>query len=229
MYIYTVNIKGNTNLLYSSLLIFHIICGSISLLAGYGAIWVKRGGSRHKQLGKIYVIGMSIVAATAYIMSALKPNAFLFGIALFTTYFIYTGWSMVGGRWKRYEIFDRFAAFTFLVTALICLIILAYIKFKPVEFNNTLFITALAFSSIAIFISLQDILGFNKTRATVTERIINHFSKMCAGLIATTTAMMVTVFNYIPTIPPIIAWIGPTVIITPLIIYWANQKRANAP
>ncbi len=210
------------------LLLIHIICGAISLLSGYGAIFVKRGSPRHKKLGKIYVLAMGVVAITAYIMAITKPNPFLFGIAVFTTYFIYTGWTMVGGRWEKFAMLDRIIAYVFLGLAIICLSLLAYIKFKSVEFNGTLFTTALIFSSIAVFIALQDIIAFNKLRETPTERVINHLSKMCAGLIATTTAMMVTVIVYIPILPPIIAWIGPTIIITPMIFYWANQRRVGS-
>lgn len=216
-------------LLYSSLLIIHILCGCTSLLAGYSALIVKRGGPRHKKIGKIYVFAMSAVTATAYIMAVLKPNAFLFAIAVFTTYFIYTGWSMVGGRWKTHPPINRMAAYGFLSAAVFCLILLAYVKLMQVEFNDTIFITALIFSFIAVFITLQDIRGLSKVHISETERIIKHLSSMCAGLIATTTAMMVTLISYFPFISPIIAWIGPTIVLTPLIFYWESQWRAKAP
>lgn len=196
---------------------------------GYSALIVKRGSPRHKKLGRIYVYAMSAVVVTAYMMAILKPNAFLFGIAIFTTYFIYTGWSSVGGRWKTYAKQDRLAAYGFFLTATACLAILGYVKISKAEFADTFFTTALIFSIIAIAISLQDIWRLKGEPLTRTERIVKHLISMCAGLIATTTAVMVTLISYIPIIPPIFAWIGSSVVISPLIFYWVRQMRASTP
>ncbi len=172
---------------------------------------------------------MSAVTITAYIMAIIKPNAFQFGITVFTTYFIYTGWSSVGGRWKTYAKQDRCAAYGFFLAAAACLGLLGYVKINKIKFSGTFLTTALIFSIIATIISLRDIWHLKDTPLSRTERIIKHLISMCAGLIATTTAVMVTLISNVPIIPPIFAWIGPSVVISPLIFYWARQMRTNAP
>ena len=57
-------------------------------------------------------------------------------------------------------------------------------------------------------------------------RIANHLQRMLGGTIATITAVLVQQLVpriQITQIPELIIWIGPTLVLTPLITYWSKK------
>jgi hypothetical protein len=57
-------------------------------------------------------------------------------------------------------------------------------------------------------------------------RIANHLQRMLGGTIATITAVLVQ--QLVPRIqntqiPEFVIWIGPTIVLTPLIFYWSKR------
>ena len=60
-------------------------------------------------------------------------------------------------------------------------------------------------------------------------RIANHLQRMLGGTIATITAVLVQ--QLVPRIqnnqiPEFVIWIGPTIVLTPLIFYWSKKILA---
>ena len=85
---------------------------------------------------------------------------------------------------------------------------------------NTQFVTLLIFGSIALFLSYNDYVSFTKRNAAGKHRIVRHLTNMLAGTIAVITAFLVTNFR---TEPEWILWVLPTILITPIIIWWNAQ------
>ncbi len=156
-------------------------------------------------------------------MSFIHPNPFLFGIVFFTAYFVWAGRSAALNRTGEPTGADKVALAIFLGGAVLALVALGWAHFSAPTFNSTFKITGLVFAAIAVAIGLQDVLAFRRGAVAGRLRIQRHLINMCAGLIATTTAVLVTLIGYVPAIPPVVAWLGPTVIIVPLITYWSRQ------
>ena len=79
------------------------------------------------------------------------------------------------------------------------------------------------FGSIALFLSYNDYVSFIKRNAVGKDRIIRHLTNMLAGTIAVITAFLVTNFR---TEPEWILWVLPTILLTPIIIWW-NARMLN--
>ena len=85
------NALYNMDHLIRILLLFHILCGSLSLISSALSISSKKGQRTHRFFGKIYFWGMVGVFLTAIPLAIFKLNVFLLLIAIFSFYLAFAG------------------------------------------------------------------------------------------------------------------------------------------
>lgn len=212
---------------FNLLLILHVVGGSVALVAGYGALMVTRGSSRHRTLGTVFAAGMTAVTLSGFPMSILHPNPFLFGIVVFSAYFVLAGWT--SARYRKGEVLgiERLAAAVLLFSGAGALVYLLLVQSPGPDFSQTFWMTGLVFALIGLAIAVRDLAQLRGGPLAGKDRIIKHLVSMCAALIATTTAVAVTVLSAVPAVPSLALWLGPTLLLTPVIFYWAVQVRAG--
>ena len=76
-------------------LILHIITGAIGLLLGSFILIRKKGDKVHKKLGRIFAIAMIINGLSAFVLSYIHPNIFLFIVGVFSIYLVSSGYRMI--------------------------------------------------------------------------------------------------------------------------------------
>ena len=75
-------------------------------------------------------------------------------------------------------------------------------------------------------VAFQDLRRFARGPLKGRDRIAQHLVSSGAALIATTTAMLVTVGRWLPdAIPGFVWWLLPTVLVTPLLVRWSGQVQ----
>ena len=194
------------------LLVVHISAGSVSLATAGVALVTAKGGRRHVLAGRVYAIGMALVFLTAVPLAVLVSSSFLFLIALFSFYLVFAGWRFARNRRRQAHPVDWIAAAAIGITGLAMWgngVVLALD-------GSSQWVTMFAFGGIAIALGLADA-RFHWTQPGGTRRVARHLTNMMAGTIATITA--VTVVN-VDMEPVWVPWILPTVVITPLIVWW---------
>ena len=83
--------------------------------------------------------------------------------------------------------------------------------------GDSQWVTMTLFAAIAVALGVADGLYHRLRRATGGRRIARHLTNMLAATIATVTAVLVV---NVETNPAWLAWILPTVVITPFIVWW---------
>ena len=78
--------------LTTALLVLHIAAGSVAFLAAPVAMAARKGGKWHRRAGRAYAWGMAAALSAAVPISILRPNPFLFAVALFSGYLVYSGY-----------------------------------------------------------------------------------------------------------------------------------------
>jgi uncharacterized membrane protein len=76
----------------------HIAAGIAALFAGLGALVTKKGGMRHRQAGKVFLVSMGVVVATVFVLVAIDPVAFriiLTLVAIFSGYLAFSGYRVL--------------------------------------------------------------------------------------------------------------------------------------
>ena len=86
--------------------------------------------------------------------------------------------------------------------------------------NNSQYITLLVFGFLAIVLGYGDFKSHRNKTAIGKEKIVRHLGNMLSGTIAVITAVLVVNMSVEPLW---IWWILPTVLVTPIIVWWKFQ------
>ena len=211
-------------MLSAFLLTAHIGAGSVALLTALVAVVTAKGRQYHILSGRVYAASMALVFLTAVPLALLGADIFLLLIAFFSIYLVFAGWRFARNRRGVAHPVDWTATGIMAITGLGMggyAIVLA-------GSGNSQWVTMSVFAAIAVALGVADGLYHRLRRAGGQRRIGRHLTNMLAGTIATFTAVLVV---NVETNPPWIAWLLPTVLITPLIVWWnfrvARQNRTN--
>ena len=214
----------------SAMLIIHVISGFLALACGAVAIATKKGKGVHITTGRIYCWAMILVAVTAFYLSIVNAIPFLFLIAILSFYLTWSGYKAI--HWKNRSLpisVYWFDALTTHIVALfgIAMIVLSLLTWMDIHFNeviSSLRVVLLVFGiGTTIFAAEDLILFYRKNPSSKFLWMYTHIGRMLGAYIATLTAFLVVNGEFFPS--PLIAWLGPTVIGTPLIFYWIQKYR----
>lgn len=208
--------------LFNTLLVFHIAGGSIGLLTGSIVMMLKKGDKNHVRLGNIYFYSLLLSAIVSFPMSYLHSNWFLLIVGVFTSYMLLTGKSYLDKRTSaEVKVTDWILAGTMLIFGLGFLGIGLLNVFKGVYFG----IVLIVFGAISLSFVLQDWANFTGRARVKNFWLTTHLQRMIGSYIASATAFIV-VNNHV--IPGVIAWLLPTIVLTPLIGIWTKKYMVKA-
>jgi len=206
--------------LYLALLALHIAAGCTALAAAAVALAAAKGGALHGRAGRIYVAAMFAVGATTLLLVAIRPNLFLLTIGLFSVYLVFTGWRAGVVRDGRPRRLDRVATAAMLAVGLGMLALGAARTLGGSDHQGGAGHQGpvlLAFGAIGFVLALGDLRIGAARPVTGKRRIARHLTRMLAGTIATVTAAAVVNIHFLPSLA---VWLGPTVLMTPVISWW---------
>lgn len=205
--------------LVDALLLTHVASGVVALLTALVAISNSKGSGNHRKVGTVFFWAMLAVGLTAIPVTFIRPNAFLFAIAIFSFYMALAGYRRGKTKFSPTNL-DRYAAFLMLVTSLG---MIGYGIFLALNVS-TIGWALVAFGGIGLNFSIDDIRELNK-KLEHHEKVMRHLQHMLGGTIATITAVLVQ--QVTPLIPSALGqtalWLAPTLIITPLIFIWSAR------
>ncbi len=204
--------------MYQTILFIHILAGSLACICAAGALWVAKGRVSHKRWGTTYVAAMSVIALSAFVMSYLKPNVFLALIGVFTAFLLASGWVRAKNRTGTPSFTDWTLAYTGLGIGVLMVVVALY------ELPR-LQVVLVVFGIITSFLALRDLYSLKKQHYKGAPRIAAHLSYMLGGTIANITAVLVVNWQ---SNPAWLAWLLPSVVIVPVIIYWNIKTLSSA-
>ena len=210
-------------MIVQGLLGVHIAAGSIALLAAVVALATAKGGVNHLRSGRVYAIGMTVIFLTAIPLAIFGSDIFLLLIAVFSFYLVFAGWRFARNRRGRPQPVDWIAVG---ILGLTGVGMWGYGAILVMQ-EDSQWVTLLIFGFIALALAIAD--GYFHYRlakglsSAGKQRVQRHLTNMLAGTIATVTAVMVVNVDLDPVWIP---WVLPTVVITPLIVWW-NRRWAS--
>jgi hypothetical protein len=204
--------------MYEILLAIHIVAGNLALLAAAGAVIATKGGRAHAWVGRAFTAGMLAIFATAVPMTLIRPNLFLFLIALFNGYLVATGWLRATNRQGTPTRLEWGVAGLMALTA----VAMAGRGAMMLADGHSMGVVLVAFAAIGGALAVRDVTGLRARRFRGAERIVSHLTRMLGGTIGALTAFIVT---NVRVEPAFVLWLGPSVALTPLILYWGRRVR----
>ncbi|SDN03924.1 hypothetical protein SAMN05421813_13528 [Daejeonella rubra] len=209
--------------LFNFFLIIHILGGSIGLLAGSVILFLKKGDARHKMIGRFFYWGMILAGVSSLILSQIRPNPFLFIIGVFTLYMNLTG--NIYLKFKKKDVtaslFDKVIVLAMVVVAAM----FVYQGLNMVSESNFGYVY-LTFAFVSIRFIYADYKFYKGQLDHTNNWLQAHLQRMLGTYIAAMTAFLVVNVKFLP---DYIVWLFPTVVITPLIIFWSKKYKKDLP
>lgn len=195
----------------------------MSLVAAPCALIVAKGKSAHRLVGKLFFWCMTWIFVSATVLSIYRSNLFLLLIGVFSYYSVVTGYRSLFHKGLRpqdhVKVVDWLALL--IATAFNAYFVYAGIL-RLIEGNGTLGFLCLLFGGIGLWSAAGNFRRFTQPPAEKNEWLFQHISGFMAGFIASVTAFSTQVFTFLP---DLLAWTWPTMVGTPLIVFWIGYYR----
>ena len=209
-------------MLFKLFLYLHIAAGSLSLILGPVALMVKKGGVAHVRSGLVFYYSMLVVAGCSFVLAVLHPSPFLFAVGVFSGYLNLTGRRYLtqkqAGLANQAGVFERVLAGLMLVFSFYLLVM----GVKSLAFSNGFGIVFLLFGGISLGLVWSDYQVIGKRGVAKMFWLRQHIIRMTGTCIATYTAfLVVNMGNSVG----VVGWILPTIVGTPLIVYWIRKMK----
>ncbi len=205
-------------------LYLHIGSGILALVVAPLAMVVRKGGDRHKRWGRLYFWSMTVVVATALIISIYKFIPFLLMIAVFSYYSVLSGYRAI--YHKQLHLGKGTTKLDWVALVINGVFNLCFIIWGGYQaiggFQGFFAYLAIGFGLAGLNASYGNLKSFVSAPKDKNQWLYSHISGMMAGYIATLTAFSATVLNFIP---DLVAWLWPTVIGSLFIGYWIRHYR----
>ena len=206
----------------------HVLLGFVALVTGAGAIVTKKGGQRHRRLGRTYVYAMAVVSVTALGLLAFEQTLlriFLGFVAVFSFYFAFSGYRVLS-RKRTIDTpgtVDWVAAGLFGASGVGLLAMGAWFLSNGNQFG----IVMLVFGGIALTTTVGDVRQFRATDLEPRTWFFEHINRMGGAYIATITAFLATNAREVPGVPLPVIWLLPAAVGGVAIWYVSRQYRAK--
>jgi uncharacterized membrane protein len=208
------------------LMIAHIAGGTLSLISGILPMVVTKGNDIHRLFGKIFFFGMTVVFITGFTVSLIKNIPFLFLISIFSYYLVATGYRSLYlkklHRGQKPAIVDWLLN---IVSGLFLAGMVAWGIYLIVKGSGQMGTVSLVFGLVGTRGVIKSIKNFTKQPESKTLWIEGHISGMVGGYIASVTAFLVINNEHYIGLPMVVAWLLPTVMLVPFIVYWIGRYK----
>ncbi len=197
--------------LHTISLLLHVASGSIALLAGTAILLLRKGNTAHRRFGRVFFVALIMVSLSAFALSIIRPNPFLFMVGVFTLYQGLGGYRAVIHRslqpaWRDWAVTAMGAA-------------------NALAMLWTGQLVLLVFGGISAYMVVGDL----RTYVLVRKKkpvpkllwLQRHIGHLMGAYIATVTAFLVT--NATASTLGAVVWFAPTVVGVPLLVYWSRR------
>jgi hypothetical protein len=165
------------------LLPLHIIAGTLGMLSGFVAVFLRKGSRQHGLAGNVFLVSMLSLAASGVYLAILKhqPGNILGGT--FTFYLVTTAWLTARRRDARTNVFDWGALLVVLGLAAVEMTYGLEAATSPTGLKYDYPPGPYFFiGSIAVLATVGDIRMLVRGGIAGTQRLARHLWRMCFAL-----------------------------------------------
>jgi uncharacterized membrane protein len=205
--------------LFKLLLTIHVITGMCALIIGAIVLTLKKGNKQHRLIGNLFYYCMLSAALISMPMAVLHPNYFLFIVGVFTTYMLLSGRRYLKIKTEKDVLkSDWLLVVIMLIFGFVFIILGVYNLIYGLTFGFVF----LVFGLISLGFVRKDYLNYTGKSKIKNFGLLSHIQRMVGSYIASVTAFIVV--NNHGFVADILAWLLPTLILTPLIFKWSKER-----
>jgi uncharacterized membrane protein len=207
-----------------TLLPVHVVAGLIAIVAGFIAVFARKGQKLHRKSGKVFVYAMVIMSASATVMAIMLSQKLNPAQAVLTIYFVSTGVLAVRRRPEDSRWIEMSAMLVALVVALYEIMLGFDAMSRPKGTIDGLSpMVAFVFGSIALLAVIGDVRMLTRG-IHGARRIARHLWRMCFGLFVATGSFFLGQTEVFPKPIRIIPLLAiPALLPLALLLYWMGR------
>lgn len=213
--------------IFSITIFIHVLAGLGALISGALAITLRRNTPKHKPVGRVYFWCMTIIFVTGVFLAVCKALLFLFFIAIFTYYATIIAYRAL--RLKKLHLEQKPASIDWLVEIIAACTFIGLILFAIyhyLENGSSQAVIPLTFGLLGLFGVCKNVKRFIKGPKETNYWLKIHIGNMLGSYIGAITAFVVNQSDKIP-LNPIILWLGPSVILVPIILVELKKVKTE--
>jgi uncharacterized membrane protein len=215
--------------------IFHIGAGTLALISGAVAIFVRKGGRLHRTAGTVFFFAMLVMAVFAGYLAVVRPGQIVnLFISIFTLYLVVTGWLTVqrkdgetGAAEKAALAVAILLSAPFVILSFQLAFHLPLLVTSAVPLKGPVLVAIYGFTAVLVIAAIGDARVAFGGGIAGAPRIARHLWRMCVGLtLATGSAFTNGLARFLPGpyhVP--LAFFLPQFVPLALLIYWMVRVR----
>ena len=213
-------------MMYTPILALHICAGTFGLLSGALAVSFRKGSGRHAIAGRVFVISMLTLGASAMVLAVMKREVGNFIGGILTIYLVTTAWLTARRQDGETSIFDWAAILIPLGVAISSLTLGIQKLSNPAASTDGVPAGMNFFMGTVVLLAAAGDLRMILRGLSRTQRIARHLWRMCFGLFFATGSIFIARPHLFP------AWLSTTHILMVLgvlplflMIFWLIRVR----
>jgi uncharacterized membrane protein len=199
----------------------HVAAGAMSLITAPVAMAVAKGGRAHRLAGKMFFWSMVYIFVSAIVLGVYHWKPFLLMVSVLSFYLVYSGYRTL--YQKQIHLGKGVSGYDWAVATACGVFMLGFLIWSvDLMVNGTNAILIVFFSLGGLFSIVTEVKRYAGKRDQKHGWLFNHIGRMVGGFIAAVTAFSTNVLTFLPGLAQ---WLWPTLLGTPLIIYWIRTYR----
>lgn len=202
----------------------HIAAGGLALASGTVAVLARKGRSVHRGAGKLFVVAMMTIAATAVCLAVVRTNRFLLFLGLFSAYLTASG--RLALTRKKLPVDTPAPRTHWVLPSLMLAVVLGFSVSLLERFMPLL----AGFMALSVLRSSTELRRMRRGWSDRNHWLIEHLFSMGTAFIASLTAFVVVNVGRLGAGPVVgyLSWIAPTAVGVPIIIRATRRYRSSA-
>ena len=223
-------LTGRQTAAHRPIVLFHIATGTLGILSGLVAMFLRKGSKRHALVGSVFVVSMLCMSASGAYRAFVAPDGDAVNAVMgaLTFYLVATAWLTARRRTGATGAVD-WIALLFVVAVATGLIRVALTdpRFAAVAF---------AFGAVAVLAAISDVRMVVRGSVPTTGRLARHLWRMCTALYIGVSSLFLgqpQVFPYSVRSSGIL--VVPSALVALMLVFWlirvrfAPYRRTSAP
>lgn len=167
----------------SPVLITHIVAGSLAIVSGAIALWVRKGERAHRASGTVFFFSMLILSALGAYLAIFVPSRLSVVSGILTFYLVATAWMTVRRKWEGVGAFEYGA----LLVALGCAAADAIFGLQAAaspqgQLEGYPAMAYYIFAAVAALAAGLDLKVISRGGISGAPRVARHLWRMCLAL-----------------------------------------------
>lgn len=192
----------------------HVTLGTISILSGGAALFLRKGSGPHRAAGTVFFLAMLGMCAAALPVAVVKQQYVNVAAASFTLYLVATAWKAAVRKDGETGSFETIAFLAGASVAAVALVYGATIAKDEAPFFY-------GFGALAAFAAMMDASVIVRRGVSGAQRVARHLWRMCFAMFIATGSFFLGQPKFIPeAIRDAQLHFVPVIVVVALFLYW---------